>query len=49
MKLKRKTVWKTDATNRLFLEKMDKIDKLPARQTKKKIKIVSGMRWGSKG
>lgn len=49
MKLKRKTVWKTDATNRLFLEKMDKIDKLPSRQTKKKIKTVSGMRWGSKG
>ena len=30
MKLKRK-IWKTDATNRLFLGKMDRIDKLPAR------------------
>lgn len=49
MKLKRKSARKTDAANRLFLEKMDKIDKLPARWTKKKIKTVSGMRWGSKG
>ena len=48
MKLKRKTVWKTDATNRLFLEKMDKIDKLPSRQTKKKIKTVSGLRGDQK-
>lgn len=48
MKPKRK-IWKTDATNRLFIEKMERIDKLPARQTKKKIKPVSGMKWGSKG